>query len=61
MRDSVIVIGGWDNEDSDSIRLQDFIIDGESVIPIFADGAAFLVCPIGKGVPGGLARLLDEE
>lgn len=41
MRDSVIVIGGWDNEDSDSIRLQDFIIDGESVIPIFADEAAF--------------------
>jgi hypothetical protein len=41
MRDSVVAIGGWDNEDSDFIRLQDFIIDGESIIPIFADEAAF--------------------
>ena len=41
MADQVIVIGGWEDPASRSLRLQNFVADGESFIPIFSDDAAF--------------------
>lgn len=41
MHDKVIVIGGWDDGDSRSLRLQNFVTNGESFIPIFSDETAF--------------------
>jgi hypothetical protein len=49
MRDEVVVIGGWEDEQSHSIRLQDFIINGEKVIPIFSDEVAFERQALGSG------------
>lgn len=56
MQDRVIVIGGWDDTASRSLRLQNFVIDGESFIPIFSDEAAFDRQVRGSGFEGkGLA------
>jgi hypothetical protein len=41
MQDKVVVIGGWDDADSRSLRLQNFVANGESFIPIFSDEVAF--------------------
>ena len=41
MNDQVVVIGGWDDPASHRLRLQDFIIGGESMIPVFTDEATF--------------------
>lgn len=41
MRDEIIVIGSWENNEARSIRLQDFVVEGESFIPIFSDEATF--------------------
>lgn len=47
MRDQVAVIGYW--ERPKCIRLQNFIINGESVYPIFSDEAAFKRQIVGSG------------
>ncbi|QJP13727.1 SseB family protein [Starkeya sp. ORNL1] len=49
MQEEVVVIGGWEDEQSHFIRLQDFIIDGEKVIPIFSDEAEFKRQALGSG------------
>lgn len=41
MQDQIIVIGGWDDPASRSLRLQNFVANGEPFIPIFSDEAAF--------------------
>jgi hypothetical protein len=41
MQDQLVVIGGWNDPASRTLRLQDFIIDGRSFIPIFSDEATF--------------------
>jgi len=41
MRDEIIVIGGWDDDSGRSLRLQNFVANGESFIPIFSDEASF--------------------
>lgn len=41
MQDQIIVIGGWEDPASRSFRLQSFVTNGESFIPIFSDEAAF--------------------
>lgn len=41
MQDQIIVIGGWEDPASRSLRLQNFVANGESFIPIFSDEAAF--------------------
>jgi hypothetical protein len=41
MQNKVVVIGGWDGSDGRSLRLQNFVANGESFIPIFSDEAAF--------------------
>ena len=40
-QDHVFVIGGWEDDKGHDIQLQDFIINGESFIPIFSDVATF--------------------
>ncbi|TPM38134.1 hypothetical protein [Mesorhizobium sp. B2-3-4] len=47
--DHVIVIGGWEDVKGHDIRLQDFIINGESFIPIFVDEATFKREAAGSG------------
>jgi hypothetical protein len=37
----VVVIASWTDPDSRSIRLQDFVLDGRSFVPIFSDDAHF--------------------
>ena len=41
MQDEIIVIGDWDDDQSTSLRLQDFASGGEAFIPIFSDEAQF--------------------
>lgn len=41
MRDEIIVIGSWENNESRSLRLQDFVTEGRSFIPIFSDETTF--------------------
>ncbi len=41
MQDKLVVIGGWDDPESKSLRLQNFQADGRPYIPIFSDEAAF--------------------
>ncbi len=41
MKDNVVIIASWDGDDAEFITIQDFIINGEKVIPIFSDEAAF--------------------
>lgn len=41
MHDQIIVIGEWDDPASRTLRLQNFIANGESFIPIFSNEAAF--------------------
>lgn len=41
MRDEIIVIGGWEDANSRSLRLQNFVANGESFIPIFSNEAGF--------------------
>lgn len=41
MRDEIIVIGSWENNESRSLRLQDFVAEGQSFIPIFSDETTF--------------------
>lgn len=56
MQDQVIVIGGWNDPAARSLRLQNFVVDGESFIPIFSDEAAFDRQVRGSGFEGnGLA------
>lgn len=49
MGDHVVVIGGWDDEKGHDLNLQDFIINGESFIPVFADEATFKREAAGSG------------
>ncbi len=49
MENGVIVIGSWDDLESDSIRIQDFVADGGSFIPIFSDEATFKQQARGSG------------
>jgi hypothetical protein len=41
MRDQIIVIGSWEDADGRSLRLQNFVANGESFIPIFSDETSF--------------------
>lgn len=41
MQNEIIVIGGWDDAEGRSLRLQDFVANGEKFIPIFSDEVAF--------------------
>lgn len=41
MQDQFVVIGGYDDTSSRTLRLQDFENDGGSFIPIFSDEEAF--------------------
>jgi SseB protein N-terminal domain len=43
MHDSYIVIGTWESGESQAITLQDFVLNGESFIPIFSDEDTFKV------------------
>ena len=52
MQDEIIVIGDWDNEQSTSLRLQDFVSGGESFIPIFSDEQQFRRQVRGSGFEG---------
>jgi hypothetical protein len=52
MPHKIITIGGWDDETSRSIRLQNFISDGKSFIPIFSDWLAFKRQVEGSGLEG---------
>lgn len=49
MGDHVVVIGGWDDEKGHDLHLQDFIINGESFIPIFSDESIFKREAAGSG------------
>ncbi len=52
MQDQVVVIGGWDDPESRTLRLQNFKADGQSYIPIFSDEAAFKRQVKGSGFEG---------
>jgi hypothetical protein len=52
MQDKVVVIGGWDDPDSKSLRLQTFKADGQPFIPLFSDEAAFKRQVKGSGFEG---------
>jgi hypothetical protein len=41
MRDQIIVIGSWKDAGGRSLRLQSFVANGESFIPIFSDETSF--------------------
>lgn len=41
MQDKVVVIGGWDDPEARSLRLQNFVGKDGPFIPIFSDEAAF--------------------
>jgi hypothetical protein len=41
MRDQIIVIGSWEDAGGRSLRLQNFVANGESFIPIFSDETSF--------------------
>lgn len=56
MQDQIIVIGGWEDTSSRSLRLQNFVANGETFIPVFSDEAAFKRQVAGSGFEGdGLA------
>ena len=41
MQDQIIVIGEWDDPACRTLKLQNFVADGISFIPLFSDEAAF--------------------
>jgi SseB protein N-terminal domain len=43
IQDNYIVIATWESEESRVITLQNFVVNGESFIPIFSDEATFKV------------------
>jgi hypothetical protein len=47
--DKVYVIARWDDPNSDVITLQDFIVAGQSSIPIFSDEERFVAETRGSG------------
>ena len=47
--DELVVIARWQSDDSTEITLQDFVIGGRSVIPLFSDRAAFDAQIAGSG------------
>lgn len=49
LSENVVVIARWDSPQSRVITLQDFIIDGRSVTPIFSDEATFKAEIAGSG------------
>jgi len=47
--DTVFIVARWDDEQSHSITIQDFIRDGRPFLPVFTDEAAFKTQIKGSG------------
>jgi len=67
--DEIIVIGSWSDGDEKSLRIQNFVVDGETFIPIFSDEPTFRQLTLGSGYEASgvgvdrmfLARLLRGD
>ena len=60
MKDSFVVIGSWENVDSRTLTLQDFVADGVAFIPLFTDEETFKHEARGSGFESA-GILIDKD